>query len=56
MAVDQDSDTEKISLCLFGEKIVNPYAYHYVKTTHDLIAYSKQTRDGVGGEGGGEGK
>lgn len=23
MAVNQDSDTEKISLCLFGEKIVN---------------------------------
>lgn len=44
MAVGQGTETENISLCLFGGNI-NPYAYHYVKTTCDLIAYCEQTTD-----------
>lgn len=44
MAVGQGIETENISLCLFGGNI-NPYAYHYVKTTCDLIAYCEQTTD-----------
>lgn len=44
MAVGQGTDTENISLCLFGGNI-NPYAYHYVKTTCELIAYCEQITD-----------